>query len=314
MIRILRAGIGSSIQDSGRYGQRHLGIAWAGALDQRALQLLNLLLGNDQHAAGLEILAGPFALQFLTDSGFALRCATGQATLECGDGRTVSIVPGRSYCASANDKLTLCAIPCAAPVTLAIAGGIASNMVLGSRATDSQCGIGSDGGRFLQGGCELSLGAENSFTEGITVSLPNSDGVLRILPCDEFLSLDRHSQTRLSTTRWRVGADSNRMGLRLESDCTLKLENTIDRRHSQAVFPGCIQLPSSGKPLILRADAQTTGGYPLIANVIAADNWKLAQATVGSELHLQCVDESIAIAALKAYNGRLEQFRLMSHP
>jgi len=124
-----------------------------------------------------------------------------------------------------------------------------------------------------------------------------SDGAiaLRVLPGPEFEQFTAASQTQLWSERWRITAQSNRMGSRL-AGTELKRKRSADML-SSGVIPGTIQVPPSGQPIILMGDAQTTGGYPRIGVVIRADLWKLAQAPLDGRLRLVQVDMAEALEA-----------------
>jgi biotin-dependent carboxylase-like uncharacterized protein len=147
MLEILRPGVQTSVQDRGRRGLRHLGIAQAGALDMPALYRANSLLGNDPDAAGLEITLGPVSVRFGRDAWLALSGAHFHPEL---NGRPIHT--GQRVFAQAGHTLTLSGCQYGMRTYLAVDGGIDAPLTLGARATDLQGGFGGVHGRALEAG------------------------------------------------------------------------------------------------------------------------------------------------------------------
>ncbi|WMW79988.1 biotin-dependent carboxyltransferase family protein [Undibacterium cyanobacteriorum] len=280
-IEVLQAGIQSTIQDLGRFGHRHLGICQAGALDVPALMLANTLLHNPVDAAGIEVSVGPFALRFRQTTWFALSGADFGGQL---DGKPVA--PGWRYQAHENQVLTLHGPRRECRAYLALEGGIDVPIILGARATDLQAHFGGMHGRALRKGDILSLFESGSLPTPSTKKI-KSIGVqqrkwtpeIRAVVGPEFQQFSKKAQHDFWHHAWTVTNQSNRMGFRLQG-------NRLDRHSKQELFshgvtPGMIQVPPNGQPIVLLADAQTTGGYPRIACVIEADLWKIAQTPIG---------------------------------
>ncbi|MCZ4335685.1 biotin-dependent carboxyltransferase family protein [Aeromonas hydrophila] len=303
MLEVLRPGALTTVQDLGREGSRHLGVAQCGALDRDALIVGNLLLGNPVEAAGLEITLGPVAVRFTRDTWFALTGADFQATL---DG--VPQWAGWSQRALAGQTLQLNGSLLGMRAYLTVAGGIEVPRVMGSRATDLKAGFGGLAGRALQLGDRLPVG------EGASALARRGGGwrawqpTIRVLPGPELAECDAVSQVRFWQQVWRVSPQSDRMGYRLQGEPMgfTRPQNLL----SHAVLPGLIQLPPAGEPIILMADAQTTGGYPRIGCVVEPDLWKLAQARPGSLLHFISCDQAGARAARAERRHRLVRLTL----
>lgn len=279
-IEVLLPGVQSTVQDLGRFGQRHLGIAQAGALDAPSLMLANTLLGNAVDAAGIEVAIGPFAIRFQQATWFALSGADFNASI---DGKAVA--PGWRYQAKADQVLTLFGPSRESRAYLALQGGIDVPLVLGARACDLQAHFGGWYGRPLRKGDVLSLGVVDDHETSMI--LHKSIGVqqrkwtpeIRAVVGPEFDQFSKKAQHDFWHHAWKVTNQSNRMGFRLQG-------NRLDRHSKQdlfshAVMPGIVQVPPNGQPIVLMADAQTTGGYPRIACVIEADLWKIAQTPIG---------------------------------
>ena len=287
MIEILRCGPLTTVQDDGRQGLRHLGVPAAGALDDWALARLNALLGNAPEAAALELVAGPLELRIEREGWLALCGAPFEMRL---DGRLLR--PDWRWPCRAGQLLRLDGPVSSQRGLLGFAGGLDVPAVLGARATDLRSGFGGLQGRALRKGDRLPLGPAAALRGVRGLAAPEWDGRLRALPGPE---LDLRSRDALWSEAWKVEPQSDRMGLRL-SGPVLNLRRPLELA-STAVLPGTLQLPPAGQPIALLADAGTTGGYPRVALVIAADLWKLAQARPGGSLRLQLCTLEAARAA-----------------
>ncbi|MCF6688558.1 5-oxoprolinase subunit PxpC [Raoultella terrigena] len=279
MLKMIRAGMYTSVQDGGREGQRRSAISRCGALDKPSLTIANLLVGNDANAAALEITLGQVDIEFERDCWFALTGAASEATV---DGRPVWV--GWRTAAKAGQHLVLKNPQYGIRSYLAVAGGIDVPLVLGSRSTDLKVGIGGLEGRRLQDGDRLKLGKasrEFSGPQGVR-QLPIGNRI-RALPGPEYHEFDSASQASFWRSPWQLSAQSNRMGYRLQGQ---PLVRTTDREMlSHGLLPGVVQVPHSGQPIVLMNDAQTTGGYPRIASIIEADMYQLAQIPLGQPIH-----------------------------
>lgn len=279
MLKIIRAGMSTTLQDGGRSGWRQFGISSGGALDEPAMRTANLLVGNAQDQAVLEITLGQFCAEFRRDGWFALTGAGCNADL---DGRPVWT--GWRVPVKKGERLTL-----AMPVRgmrsyLAINGGFDIAPLLGSCSTDIKAEFGGWQGRRLQDGDMLPLAAPThafSSTAGVRQLLWGNR--IRALPGPEYHEFSRDSQEAFWRTSWRLDPQSNRMGYRLQGR---PLARNVNRELlSHGLLPGVIQVPHNGQPIVLMADAQTTGGYPRIACVIEADLYHLAQIRLGEPIH-----------------------------
>jgi len=308
MMLVQKPGMLASVQDLGRHGHRQLGICPGGALDVLALTLANRLVGNADGAAGLEITMGGCEIRFETATRIALVGDGFGARL---DG--APLWPCWSVPVAAGQTLKLAGANAAGVKKaglrswLAVAGGIDVPPVLGSRSTDLKAGFGGHQGRALRKGDRLALGAtaldaarlaRRPFgVRGPDGGPEESDGsiALRVLPGPEFDQFTAASHSQLWNERWRITAQSNRMGSRL-AGAELNRKRSADML-SSGVIPGTVQVPPSGQPIILMGDAQTTGGYPRIGVVIRADLWKLARAPLDGRLRLVQVDMAAALQA-----------------
>ncbi|MDR3099009.1 MAG: biotin-dependent carboxyltransferase family protein [Paraburkholderia sp.] len=332
MIEVLRAGLLTTVQDLGRPGYRHLGVATGGALDTLALEVGNRLVGNRHDAAGLEITFGPVALRFSRATRVAITGTEFGATLA---GRPVW--SWWSLPVAAGEVLTLNGAKRGMRAYVCVAGGIDVLPMLGSRSTDLAAGFGGLAGRALKDGDRLATGASlaaggerASLAPGAPpfgVKAPalcsfvypeetphrrgrHPDGLLwavpvRVLPGPEYDSFTAESQRAFWSDEWLVTPNSNRMGYRLEG--TPLARKTGNDLLSHAVLPGTIQVPPNGQPIVLMSDAQTTGGYPKIGAVIRADLWKLAQVRLSTGLRFIEATPAVARRALQEERAYLRQ-------
>lgn len=299
-IAVLRAGALCSVQDLGRHGRRHLGISQCGAMDTLALQQANLLLGNPPGAAGLELSLGPVQLLFPQTTWIALTGVDFGGRLQTPEGGDAAALSGHPLHIPAGAVLSLTrpALP-GARGYLAVAGGIDVPRVLGSRSTDLKAGFGGHAGRALQAGDVLPVGlpASTPATERRGVRGIAPTHVLRALPGPDYERFTPASHTGFWRQPWRVNAQSNRMGLRLNG-VPLALHSAVNLL-SAGVLPGDVQVPADGLPIVLGVDCQTTGGYPRIASVIQADLWQLAQLSPLTSVYFQPVTHAVARDAMQ---------------
>lgn len=330
MIDVLRAGVLSSVQDLGRAGYRHLGVAKAGALDTLALEVGNRLVGNGPQAAAIEVTVGPVALRFARAARIAITGAQFDATLDGEPVHTWWSLPVR-----AGQELLLQGPARGMRGYVCVRGGIDVVPVLGSRSTDLAARFGGLGGRKLRDGDRLPLGhSEPLQAKATAVDAPafgvkapqwcrfaqvahepmrrgkhpvgaERGEVIRVLRGPEYDSFSEAARTAFWSDEWRVTPNSNRMGYRLEGSALERAQGTELLSH--AVLPGTIQVPGNGQPIVLMGDAQTTGGYPRIGVVIAADLWKLAQVRLGTAVRFVRTTREEARHALAEEHAYLRQ-------
>lgn len=305
-LHVLAPGTLTTVQDSGRRGWRHLGVGRAGALDADAARLANRLVGNAPDAAVLEItLSGP-RLRFERSLRLALCGADIDARFVDEAGATAALPTGRPLTLPPGE-LRLGAVRNGARAWLAVAGGIAVPVVLGSRSTDLRGGFGGVEGRALRAGDVLPLGDAEVATPTaprfpawwIDRDFTDADArTVRYVPAAAGV---------LEGREWRVSPHSDRQGLRLLGDAPAPVRT---ERVSAPVAPGTIQQPPDGQPIVLLADAQTTGGYPELGHVIAADLPRLAQLRPGEALRFEAVDARRADALARRRRALLARLEL----
>jgi len=303
-IRVIAAGPQSLVQDGGRTGFQKLGVSVSGAADIDALNIGNRLVGNDPYDAAVEILLGGAEFEFETTATFALTGAETGATL---DG--VPLTGDVSYSAHIAARLVL-GMPAPGQglrTYLAVAGGIKTPRILGSRSTHVASEIGGVDGRALAPGDLLEIGqapaiaGSGKMFNGID-TLANGPELLAVNvrvvlgPQDDEFSA-AGIRTFLDST-YVVTDQSNRQGIRLDGPVIESRTGSYDIV-SDAVVNGSVQVPGDGKPIVLLADRQPTGGYAKIATVITVDLPTLGQAAPGTKITFVAigVDESQQLLA-----------------
>jgi biotin-dependent carboxylase-like uncharacterized protein len=320
MIEILSAGALATVQDLGRTGALRWGVGSSGAMDPLALAAGNLLLGNEEGAAGVEVPVFPFQVRFTSDCAFAVTGADCMARLD-----DAPLLPWWSHEARAGQVLHL-GVPRqdgpwrASRAYLCLAGGIDVPEVLGSRSTQLRGAFGGLEGRPLRRGDTLRAmapGAGQRIT-GFGLRPPALDlplqvdglAAVRVLPAAEYGYYTDASRAAFCSEGWKITAQSDRYGYRLAGTPLEPIEHIETRSHG--IVPGVVQVPASGQPIIQRCDAQPSGGYPKIATVIEADRWRLGQAPIGSRIRFVETTWDDAIAALDQTRRWLDEARRLS--
>jgi antagonist of KipI len=300
-VTVVRPGLFTTVQDRGRWGQQANGVSVSGAMDLVSHRTANLLVGNQDDAATLEVtLAGP-ELRTEQETRVAITGADLQVSI---DGTAVP--RGVATPCRPGSILRFGERRSGARAYVAFDGGIDTPMTFGSRATHVGAALGGMDGRALAAGDRLPLGSSGSGQRVRTVE-PRATSVggvrLRILPGpqDDFFS--EPAFTLLERTRFVVTPQSNRMGYRLSGASILR---ATDREMiSDATFVGAIQVPASGEPILLMSDRQTTGGYPQMATVITADLPLAGQLAPGDWVEFARCTRAEAIAALRDQEAML---------
>jgi antagonist of KipI len=311
-IEVLKPGLLTIPQDLGRTGYAHLGVGRTGAFDLPAFRLANALAGNAPDACALEItLLGP-TLKFRADAWIAL---TGAPIAARVDGQAVPM--WAPVFVRGDSVLAMGTMGQGCRAYLAVHGGLDFERVLGSRSLDVNAALGPRG-RPLRSGDVLEMGSGSFFDgrsgdSGLTGEnepdpiskwsidpRPWFDGEqerpLRLLPGSHAPMLDAKSRTSLYTQAFRIAAESNRVGCRLEGE-PLELSEPVEMV-SEACVAGTVQLPPSGQPIVLGVEHPVSGGYPRIGQIAAVDLPRLAQRRPGDTLRFASCSLEEAVSAL----------------
>jgi antagonist of KipI len=301
-LRVITGGLQTTVQDLGRAGHQAQGVPVGGAMDRVACRLGNLLVGNDEAAAVLETtLIGP-AIAFEADTLIALTGGDLEPSVE-----GIDVPMWHPVCVERGSTLRFGRAKIGCRAYIAVAGGIDVLPVFGSRSTYLRAKFGGVDGRALKSGDVLHPGERSQSSKHIADALHapagrrvvvarwsigttlrpiyGDDVVLRVVRGAHLDGLEDAGAVFGST--FRVSASSDRMGYRLDG-ATLALRSPTELLSEGTTF-GTVQLPPGGAPIILMADAQTTGGYPRIAEVTSVDLPLLAQLKPGDRLRFRIV-------------------------
>ncbi|MFB7127965.1 biotin-dependent carboxyltransferase family protein [Kitasatospora sp. NPDC056273] len=270
-----RPGPLTTVQDLGRRGVAHLGVPRAGALDEPALRAANRLVGNEPGAAGLETTLGGVALRAVAA---ALVAVTGAPSPVRVDGRPAAW--GAPVLVPAGALLEVGAATAGVRGYLAVAGGIDVPPVLGSRSTDLLAGLGP---APLAAGDRLPVGTPPPYRarpELVPLPAPPAELVLRLRLGPRADWFTPEAVARLGRDRYLVSPTGNRVGLRTEGPPVARARD--GELPSEGMVLGAVQIPPDGRPVVFLADHPTTGGYPVIGVVPAADLAAAAQARPGT--------------------------------
>jgi antagonist of KipI len=295
-IHVQAPGLLTTVQDLGRPGFGPIGVSPSGAADPISLRLGNRLVGNEDSAAALEmmLLGGTFifpegATLALTGSDFSATLNDVRVNL----GASLSVRPGQTIRLGSTSSGARC--------YLCVQGGIALKPFLGSASTHILSGLGGFDGRPLRKDDVLHIRRASKRFRKRTIAQQALESfsrrkVLRVTPGAQADWFSESSLGAFYADTYRVGEQSNRMGLRLEG-AAISQRGARDMI-TEGVSLGAIQVPAGGSPIILFVEQQTTGGYPKIANVISADLHRVGQLRPRDELRFEQVTFDQARALL----------------
>lgn len=307
-MEILKAGMLTTVQDLGRTGYQKFGMIKGGAMDPLALRIANLLVGNEEHAATLEMTLFGASILFQQEAVIAISGGDMSPTI---DGKPVRAY--RSIWVKEGSVLKIGQAKQGCRTYVALAGGIEVPEVMHSSSTYLRAGIGGYQGRALEKNDILHLKQATSCNKGLwnrlrqrNTSFQESNWVvnsqlksrwstassIRVFAGREFHWFTKESHETVFSKPFWISTESDRMGYRLDGP-TLKLDYTADLL-SEAVTFGTIQVPADGKPIILMADRQTTGGYAKMLQIATVDLPKAAQLKPGDELTFQKIEHQEA--------------------
>ena len=307
---VLAPGLLTTVQDLGREGFGPMGVSASGAADPISLRVGNRLVGNAEGAAALEmtLLGGTFS--FPQGAVVALAGSDFEATVDSAPVErctAVKIDPGQT--------LRLRHTKSGARCYLCVQGGIAVEAFLGSASTHLLSGLGGFQGRALRKGDVLKIGiAAEPFRKRTLAQqfqeLLSPRTRLRVTPGPQGQRFPPSAQQLFYAGSYRVGEESNRMGLRLEGPAVTS--NSAAEMLTEGVSLGAIQVPASGMPIILFVEQQTTGGYPKIANVISADLHSLGQLRPRDEIRFEAIGWEEARRAFSRQEALLNSTELIA--
>ncbi|WP_103102873.1 biotin-dependent carboxyltransferase family protein [Pseudomonas sp. LFM046] len=273
-LRVVKAGPLSLLQDAGRLGWQHLGVSPAGPMDPLAAAWANRLLDNSRTCAVLEIALGGVELEAEEALWVALAGADMPLTVD-----NEPRLNWSRFRLEAGQRLRIGFARSGQRIYLALVDGIRAEPVLGSVACQMREGLGGldgEGSRLVEG--DVLMGGAGEFSSGASVPWPwqpdyKAAQLLRVLIGGDAASFAEEQARAFFEQPWQLSPQSDRMGARLQGDPIL----APHRQWSQGVVSGAIQVPPDGQPIVLMADRQTMGGYPILGWVHPLDLGRLAQ-------------------------------------
>jgi len=296
-LRIVSAGPGVTLQDGGRHGYLRFGVTAAGPMDRLAFATANAAAGAEENATAIEVSLG--GIELAADSPVSLAIAGGAFRIELGgrplpSAAVVTLEPGQKLVIRPGEAGAWCYVT--------VAGRIEVPKTLGSTATHTRSGLGGISGRALAAGDVLPLAEPRTLEPRLAMLdapwLAREGFSVRVVlgPQDDYFS--KAAIAAFLAGPWTLSARSDRMAYLLEGErlAHAKGFNIV----SDGIAFGAIQVTGDGKPVVLMADRQPTGGYPKIANVIGADLGKIAQLRPGAQISFAAVTIEAAVAARRA--------------
>lgn len=319
-IKVIHPGLVTTVQDLGRPGYFHLGIPEGGAMDRLSLKAANLLVGNDEGAAGLEaVFIGP-KLEFTADATVAVTGADMPIRLDGVE------QPGwTAFRVKAGQVLAFDFLKGGARIYIAVSGGIDVPMALGSRSTYPIGALGGFHGRTLAAGDELPVGKARMAAEGKSIPealrrKPGTPAELRVVPGLYWHRITEEAGRNFFDDEWKVAPEADRMGYRFRGGRPLDFvpreqpfgagsdpSNIVD-----SCYPyGSIQVPGGTEPIILHRDAVSGGGYFMIGTVISADMDLIGQMQPHTRTRFVKVDMETALQARKDRAALIDRIRAL---
>ena len=282
MIEVIKPGLQTTVQDSGRRGYQAYGVPVCGAMDWQALALANILAGNPWEEAALEICAMGPTIKFGEDGVFALAGADFSAVL---NGRPLE--PNGAFLAHKGDVLEMGACKGGFRAYLAVAGGFDLPSVMESRSTCLSAGFGGFQGRALKTGDVINCREPQLWLRGLSERKATwkyePEAPVRVVLGPQQTAFSQRGLDTFFSSEYRLGAQCDRMGCRLEGEKIDLKDGASPNIISDGIVMGSIQIPN-GQPIVMMADRQTTGGYVKLGTVISADLPLMAQKRPGDTL------------------------------
>lgn len=311
-VKVISPGALTTVQDAGRFGFLQSGISVSGVMDSYSHRAANLLVDNPQEEAVLEVtLMGP-VLEFQCSTRIAVTGAMMQPKLNDQPVPMWQTIP-----VGEGDRLSFSGIQGGCRAYIAFAGGLDVSVIMGSKSTNLKAQMGGFEGRMLKRDDVVPLKAPSgeaklwAASEEWIPKFPTQITLRAVLGPQEDLFTEEGIASFLNT-EYLVTPANDRMGYRLEGEeITHKAGADIV---SDGIVMGAVQVPSSGQPIILMADRQTTGGYTKIATVVTADLPLLAQAQAGTKIRFQQVSVEEAQQLLHGFHERLQAFARTRRP
>ncbi|RJS50164.1 biotin-dependent carboxyltransferase family protein [Bacillus sp. PK3_68] len=319
MIKVLKPGLQTTVQDQGRIGYYEIGMPPSGAMDQYSFAVSNLLVGNKENDAVLEITYMGPELEFQQDAVIAI---TGGDIPPKING--VSVPLWSTLTIRAGDVLSFDFVKSGARVYLAVKGGIDVPIIQNSRSTYTLCGIGGFEGRAIKAGDMLRIGSDSAANVSIGTVIPDAfiptyskSHEIRVVIGLCSYRLTEESKDCFLRTDWTVTTEANRVGYRFKGErlhfipreqpfgAGSNPSNVVDLGYPI----GSIQVPDGIEPIALLNDAVTGGGYATIATIISADLNRMAQVKTNDKVRFVPVTVDEAIQARRELKEKLTEIQ-----
>ena len=296
---VLRSGINSTFQDSGRKNLSHIGIPIGGAMDNRNYQIANQLVLNTKETVVEFAYQGPLLKYF----GETINtCITGNVNFEIV--RNSKIEKGqcyKTYTINNEDEINIISTINSVYGYFAVAGGFCTDTFFESSSTNTRAEVGGNNGKKIETNNILNINKNKK--PNVSKELNYMDTkieYIRVLKSTNFDYFSENSQKNFFSKTFEVSKLSDRMGMRLNGPI---LENIINTNiKSEGIVKGVIQVPADGKPIIMLSDHGTIGGYPKIANIISADFDKISQLPPGFKIKFKQIQLKEAENLFYLYN------------
>ena len=309
-LETIEPGFLTTVQDRGRTGYQRFGVPISGAMDMFALLTANILVGNDEGAAGLEMTVMGPKLRFLAETWIAITGADLAPSVDDG-----AVPQWHTVKVPKDSVLSFQGARDGVRSYLAVAGGIDVPVVMGSRSTYLKGAIGGLHGRALRAGDVLGTEhgetpieiGERGLPEHLEAPTYGHKHEIRVVLGPQDRSFTSDGVAKFLGSPYSVSVHSDRMGYRLEGPPIEHVSGADIVSDGTAL--GAVQVPGDGRPIVLLADRGTTGGYTKIATVISADMGKLAQAMPGDTVTFQAVTVEQAHQSLREQHAILRDIR-----
>lgn len=317
-LKIKQPGVHATIQDVGRTGAQKYGVVVGGVMDELSLRIGNILVQNNQNEAAIEVMFFGTSITFTENHVIAITGGDLQPMMN-----GVLVPMWRPIYIKKSSTITFKGTAKGCFAYISIAGGFEVPYKMNSKSTFTKAGIGGYKGRALDKNDVLEIGSPNKISKAIMKTLNKSpahpkwyvnyatfygqsdEQIIRVLKGSEYNLFSKESQKNFATEEYTLTTQADRMGYKFDGQ-TLKQSNPTDLL-SEGVTYGTVQVPANGKPIILMADRQTTGGYPKIAQVITADLPKLAQVQPHSKVKFKIVSMLEAEKALFTQEDKIKE-------
>ncbi len=300
---VIKAGVMTLIQDSGRFGYQDQGLTTGGPMDEYAARWSNALVGNEQNAALLEVTVGNLVLQATGDTVIAVTGADMPITVN-----GIAVGSWRTTVVKAGDEIALGWARSGQRSYLAVAGGIQVTPEFGSVATVVREKVGGMSGERLAVGDQVPfkpLSPKQSMrplqaTPAAAIPNYHQSIQIRVIVGSQFEQFSVDDQQRFFQSSYKLTPESDRMGFRLSGPA---LQSSRPNLLSEGIAFGAIQIPPDGQPIIMMKDRQTLGGYPKMGAVFPLDAFRISQMKAGALIRFAPISISEAQSLMVAFNA-----------